>query len=146
MAHMIEINDSHNGLLTVTLPMLLSEINKDFSYLSWSLLYLSATGDLGKDRSIVDLEDSISSSPDGFCLEWEELSDIADKFDQVFDTLIVGSTSKGSIQKYENDEDLYLNYSIVLDLFDGAYWRVYSEDESLIKKLADKFSDIKLSR
>lgn len=146
MAHMIEISDSYNGLLTVTLPMLLNEIGAEGANLSWSILYLSATGDLGEDKSMVDFEDNISSSPNGVCLEWQELNDLADKFDQIFDTLIVGSVSKNSIQKYADDEDLYLNYPVVLDLFDGAYWRVYSEGESLIEKLADKFTDIKLSR
>lgn len=146
MAHMIEVSDSRNGLLTVTLPMLLNEVGAAGANLNWSLFYLSATGDLGEDKSIVDFEENISNSPNGFCLEWLELNDLAGKFDQIFDTLIVGSIDKDSIRKYADDEDLYLNYPVVLDLFDGAYWRVYSEDESLIKKLADKFVDIKLSR
>lgn len=146
MAHMIEINDSHDGLLTVTLPMLLHQIGLYGANLNWSILYLSATGDLGEDKSIVDLEDNISSSPNGFCLEWQELNELADRFDQIFDILIVGSVSESSIQKYTDDEDLHLNYPVVLDLFDGAYWRVYSEDESLIEKLADKFTDVKLSK
>lgn len=146
MAHMIDISDSHNGLLTVTLPMLLNEVGAEGANLNWSLLHLSATGDLGKGKSIVDFEDNISNSPNGFCLEWHELNDLADKFDQIFDTLIIGSVSKGSIHKYTHDEDLYLKYTVVFDLFDGAYWRVYSEDESLIEKLADKFVDIKISR
>ncbi len=146
MAHMIEISDSQNGLLTVTLPMILNEIGAESINLTWSLLYLSATGNLGEDKSIVDFEDDISSSPNGFCLEWKELNDLADKFDQIFDILIIGTDSKDAIQKYTNDDDLYLNYPVVLDLFDGAYWRIYSEDEAFIERLADKFIDIKLSR
>ncbi|MDO6708980.1 hypothetical protein [Photobacterium sp. 1_MG-2023] len=98
MTHMIEISDSSNGLLTVTLPMILNKIGVDGASLSWSLLYLSATGDLGEDKSIVDFEDSISDSPNGFCLEWQELNDLSHNFDQIFDTLIVGSTSKESIK------------------------------------------------
>jgi hypothetical protein len=146
MAHMIEIADSHNGLLTVTLPMLLDEIGAEGANLNWSFLYLSATGDLGEGKSIVDFEDNISNSSNGFCLEWQELNSLSHKFEQVFDTLIIGSVSKNSIQKYTDDEDLYSNYAVVLDLFDGAYWRVYSENESLIKNLGNKFFDIKFSR
>lgn len=146
MAHMIEISDSQNGLLTVTLPMILSEIGAESTNLTWSLLYLSATGNLGKDKSIVDFEDNISNSPNGFCLEWKELNNLAGKFDQIFDILIIGADSKDAIQKYANDDDLYLNYPVVLDLFDSAYWRIYSEDETFIERLTDKFVDIKLSR
>ena len=45
------------------------------------------------------------------------------KFDQMLDTLIVGSLKRDSIKKYKDDEELYSNYKVVLDLFDGAYWR-----------------------
>jgi hypothetical protein len=109
-------------------------------------LYLSATGDLGEDKSIVDFEEHISDSSNGFCLGWQELNNLSHKFDQIFDTLIVGSTSKESIKRYADDEDLYSNYAVVLDLLDGAYWRVYATDESIIERLSAKFSDIKLSR
>lgn len=146
MAHMIEISDSCNGLLTVTLPMLLAELGMDGANLSWSILYLSATGDLGEGESIVDFEDYISNSPDGFCLGWRELNDLSAKFDQIFDMLIAGASDKGSIKKYTNEEDLYSNYEVVLDLFDGAYWKVYAEDEALIDRLAKKFTEIKISK
>ena len=146
MAHMIEISDDCNGLLAVTLPMLLDEVGAEGANLNWSLLYLSATGNLGEGKSIVDFEDNISNSPNGFCLNWPELNSLAGKFDQLFDVLIVASVDKDSIRKYTDDEDLYLNYPVVLDLFDGAYWKVYSENEALIERLANKFVDIKLSR
>lgn len=146
MAHMVEINDSKDGLLTVTLPMLLDEISPSGEKLHWSIFYLSATGDLGDDRSIVDFENEISDSDKGFFLSWNELKTLSVKFDQVFDTLIVGAANKEDIKKYDDDEKLYSNFDVVLDLFDGAYWRVYSEDDSIIKKMANKFSEVKLSR
>jgi hypothetical protein len=143
---MIQISDSSNGLLTATLPMILNGIGADGAKLYWSLLYLSATGDLGDGKSIVDFEDDISASPNGFYLVWQELDELSHKFDQIFDILIVGSTIKESIKKYTNDEDLYSNFPIVIDLFDGAYWRVYASDEEIIRRLSSNFSDIKLSR
>jgi hypothetical protein len=146
MPHMIEIRDSDHGLLAVTLPMLLSEIGLKGSNLHWSLFYLYATGNLGDDKSMVDFEDEISNLPNGFCLSWGELNKLSVKFDQMFDALIIGSSSKDSIKKYDEDEDLYSNYAVVIDLFDGAYWRVYAEDEHLIGNLANRFSDIELSR
>ena len=68
MAHMIEINDSRDGVLSATLPMILNEIGEQGSNLHWSFLYLYATGDLGELGSIPDLEEKISNSPVGFVL------------------------------------------------------------------------------
>ena len=146
MAHMIEIKDNSAGLLTVTLPMILNDIGEKGANFNWSFLYLSATGNLGENLSMVDFEKSILDSPSGFCLDWWKLNDISHKFDQVFDALIVASINKESIRKYADEDELYLNYVVVLDLFDGAYWRVYAADESIIESLSAKFSDIKLSR
>lgn len=146
MAHIVEINDSKDGLLAVTLPMLLDEISSRGEKLHWSIFYLSATGDLGDDRSIVDFEDEISDSDKGFLLSWDELKALSIKFDQIFDTLIIGAANKEDIKKYDDDEKLYSKFDIVLDLFDGAYWQVYSKDESVIDKMANKFSKVKLSR
>lgn len=146
MVHMIEINDSKNGLLTVTLPMILEEISSSGEKLHWSIFYLYAIGDLGAGKSIMDLENEISDSDRGFFLSWNELKSLSAKFDQVFDVVIIGAKNKKDIKKYDNDEKLYLNFDVVLDLFDGAYWRVYSEDKSIIKKMANKFSDVQLIR
>ena len=146
MSHMIEIKDSKDGLLTVTLPMLLQEIGLRGENLHWSIFYLYATGDLGEDKSMVDFEESISNSPNGLCLGWHELNELSVKFDQMFDTVIVGSSDKAAIKKIKDDEELYSKYSVVLDLFDGAYWRVYADDETIIESLANRFSDVELSR
>lgn len=142
MSHMIEISDSQDGLL----PTLLKELGSEGLKLNWALLYLYATGDLGENKSIIDFENDIEKSPHGFCLSWQELNQLANKLDQVFDILIVGAISTDMIRKYKEDKDLYLNSYIVFELIDGSCWEVYSEDTSFIEKLAARFIDVKLSK
>jgi len=145
MAHIIEINDAKNGVLVPALPKLIYEIGSKGNGLYWSIFYLYATGDIGENKSIVDFEEEIINSSNGYCLSWEELKDLSGRFDQIFDVLIVGAPCKKAIKKHDKEEDLLSNCSIVIDLFDGACWKVYSEDESVIGQLENAFFDTKLS-
>ena len=144
MTSTIEINDSKNGILSVELQDLLNEIGAKGETLNWALFYLYATGDLGDDKSMGDFEDEISDSKNGLLISWEELKSLSLKFDQIYDTLIVGNLDKEAIKKCDNDEELYSKFDVVLDLFDGAYWRVHSKYKGILKRMLGKFTDTKV--
>lgn len=143
MNKLIDIEDSENGLLTVTLTTLLNQIGPIGERLHWSIFYLYATGDLGEGQCIVELEEKVSNLEQGLILSWSELNELATKFDQMFDIIVVASADQNSITRCDNDKELYSKHLIVIELFDGAYWRIYAEDEDIVKNLETQFNETK---
>lgn len=141
MAHMIDIKDSRNGALTATLSDILEAIGPTGKNLVWSIFHLWAVGDLGEGKDMVEFEQEISAAPNGFLLNLRKLNELSHKFDQIIDTVIVGALHRDSITKCQDEHKLYSMHDLVLDLFDGAYWRVYAKDESVIDELSRKFLD-----
>ncbi|MGA8163781.1 MAG: hypothetical protein WB791_02005 [Waddliaceae bacterium] len=144
MVYLAEIKDSKHGVLSVTLLDVLKCLGNRGEELYWSIHYLYATGNLGKGKSILDLENQINDSPTGMVISWKDLTKLAGKFDQVIDTVIVGNKSFKNVMKANNDKDAYRKNDIVLDLFDGAYWRVSSQDKRIFKAFEEKFSEVEI--
>lgn len=138
----IRINDATpEGFLEPTLPDILAKINNGESFY-WSILFLNASGHLGEGKSIVEFSHFINKSERGFFIGWGELNDLAKKFWQIIDILILACHDKQLIKRYENDQDMYETCDIVIELFDSCFWEVFSKNEQIINNFASKFNNI----
>lgn len=138
----IRILDSKDRVVSVELPDILEEI-WDGNLLQWSILYLEAIGDLGENRSIADFEEEIFNFKDGLHINWEDLNLLSKKFNQVIDIILIGSKNKHLLRRYTDDHEMYEICDIVIQMIDSSYWEVFSQDKSLIDRLATKFKKIK---
>jgi hypothetical protein len=140
MSNVIEIKyqDSQNTS-TVELIDLLNFIESiKQQQLIWSILDLEAIGDISTiwERGILDLEANIKFLPQGLILSWQMLFQLAQKFDQVINTVIVGCQEVSKIPSLEPNVDLDEPCEIVLELIDSSVWRIYTKDKLLPVKLA----------
>jgi hypothetical protein len=139
----IRISDDKKRVVIVTLSDILIEIPNGKS-LYWSILYLEAIGRLGVGTSMLTFENQINDSENGLIITWDDLSLLSKKFDQVIDVTIIGSKNKSFLQRYENNREMYETCDIVIEMIDSSYWKVFSKDENLIKRLLAKFKQTEL--
>lgn len=143
MSGMIEIRDADTqGVLAVELSNLLDLVTVEGSLLTWALLDLYATGDLGDDRSMLDLERQIAASPTGLLLSWDELRALASAFTQVIDGVFVGCRDVASIPPLHPKAELYARCEIVLEAVDSTLWTVYARDDRVLQRLQAAFHDV----
>jgi hypothetical protein len=139
MSNVIEIKyQDSQGTSTIELIDLLNLIAQDKQQLVWSILDLEAIGDITTiwERGILDLEANIKYLPQGLILSWQMLVQLAPKFDQVINTVIVGCQKVSKIPSLEPNVDLDEPCEIVLELIDSSVWRIYTKDKLLTAKLA----------
>lgn len=138
----IRILDKEGHFVLIKLADILKEIS-DGNQLHWSILFLDAIGDLGNDRSIVDLAKQANESERGIFLPWNELNDLAEKI-YIIDIDIIGCRDERALHRYSNDKVMYEACDCVIEMFDSSYWEIVSKDQVLISSLAAKFKDTEL--
>lgn len=138
----IRILDKEDRVVSVDLIDILKEIPHGESF-HWSILFLDASGNLGEGKSIVEFSDFIKKSEKGFFIEWDELNDLAKKFWEVIDIIILGCHDEKLLKRYESDQEMYETCDIFIEKHDSCFWEVFSKDEQIINNLASKFKDIK---
>ena len=139
MSNVIEIKyQDSQGTSTIEPIDLLNPIAQDKQQLVWSTLDLEAIGDISTiwERGILDLEENIKELPQGLILSWQMLFQLAQNFDQVINTVIVGCQETSKIPSLEPNVDLDKSCEIVLELIDSSVWRIYTKDKLLPVKLA----------
>jgi hypothetical protein len=140
---MIEIRDTDaQGVLAVELSTLLDFLAAEGPLLTWAILDLYATGDLGDDRSMLDLERQVAESPTGLLLSWDELGVLASAFTQVIDGVFVGCRNAASIPPLHPKAELYARCEIVLEAVDSTLWAVYARDDRVLQRLQAAFHDV----
>jgi len=124
--------------------MLLDDIgNIGVNYI-WSILELEAVGDIGDTHTYADIDNAIKFK-NGYSLSWDELKDLASKFDQVINALIVASEDKDYIAAHKNDFDnIFINFPLVVAILDGDFWELSTSDEDLISKLKGKYEHVEM--
>lgn len=130
-----------NGQDAATLQTILSMINQG-NLLDWAILYLYGKGTLGDNISIVDFEEKIQLSPVGVHFNWKELNTFAAKLDQIYDITIVGCENKVNIHKYNNfsnEKMMYESCDVTIEMFDGGYWQIFSNDTLFLKRLSNYY-------
>ena len=147
MASIIEIKDSDlQGVLAVDLLQLLDLLKEEGSKLTWAILDLEATGDLGNGRRILDMEQEIRSSASGLVMTWDALRSLARAFDQVLNATIVGCQDLASAPRFlpGDSGSLYNSCEIVLEAIDSSLWRIYSKSPEVIRRLQASFRDVEV--
>jgi hypothetical protein len=142
--NVIEIRDSQNGVLIAGLSGILSQFPPHSDNLHWAFLSLEALGNLGDNKSLPEFESQIADSPEGLLVTWDELCELSEKFEQVIDAVIVGCESRGDIRRYQNDNELYSSYDVVIEAFDSSYWRVYSKYKDIIDRIEKSFKNTEI--
>jgi len=142
--NVIEIRDSQNGALTVSLSGILSQLPPHSDNLHWAILSLEAIGNPSGNKSLPEFESQIANSPQGLLVTWNELCELSEKFEEVIDVVIVGCESRGDIQRRQNDNELYSSCDVAIEAFDSSYWRVYSKHQDIIDRIEKSFKDTEI--
>jgi len=137
----VRISDGEE-VLNVHLPDILREI-PDGNLYYWSILNLEGMGDLG-EKSVPVFEKEIRSSSKGLIITWDELNLLAPKYWQIIDMILIGCKDETVLKRYENDQEMYETCDIGIVMFDSSYWEIFSKDERIILRLANKFSEVTL--
>lgn len=141
----IRILDSTDDVVSVKLSDILNIIPYEDS-LNWAILFsdliLVSDISLEEGKSIIAKETQINKSPNGVSFSWEELQTLSKKIHQEIDLIIVGCRNKEFLHKYQNDQEMYESCDIVIQMIDSSYWEVFSKDDNLIARLAQKFKEV----
>ena len=138
----IRILDHENNTVSVALSDILNEIRVPEAF-QWSILYLSATGNLGEGISMSALQEKINKSNKGLLIDWDELNLLAKKFFQIIDITIISCVNVSYLHRDATDQEMYEKCNTVIEMIDSGYWEVFSKDNDLIERLASKFKQIK---
>ena len=134
----IRISDSKDNAC-IPLEDLLPIINE--SNLNWALLWIKVFPKREQGESVMELEPKVNGSPNGFICSWEFLLDLAKKFHQEIDLLIIGSKSVQNLHRYKDDKEMYETCDVVIEMIDGGFWEIFSSDPNLIAKLKSRFRE-----
>ncbi len=148
MGKIMQIKDSDlGGVLTVELKHILDLLMPEGRQLSWAILDIEATGDLGEGEKILDFEKEIQQSPIGFPLSWDKLVSLSHAFFEIINTVIVGYKDPNYHPKLlpgHPVEELYKSCEIVIEMIDSSLWSIYAREEKIIQKLQLAFRDVEL--
>ena len=101
---------------------------------NWSMLYIEAKGNLG-DQSMIEFEKKIYNSEKGVAMNWKEVIDISSKIEDTVDLLLIGCKDVRTINKFENDKDMYQKCDVVIEMIDSSYWLIHSNNEDIINNI-----------
>lgn len=104
--------------------------------LVWSLVEFSGMGKAPDNLSMDEFENKIRMKPGGLIMSWQKLKEVANKLDQTIDCLIVGAKTDQDILNAYLIENHFFSCEIILRVFDSTEWSVWSQDTSLMKKIA----------
>lgn len=139
----IRILDKVDRIVRVKLPDILVEVPEG-AYYNWSILYFEAISDYKNGKTLPISEDEVNPTKNGLFISWDKLNEIASQFYQIYDMILIGCKDETALRRYENDQEMYETCDIVIVMFDSSYWEIFSKDERIILRLANKFNDIKL--
>lgn len=136
----IKINGDESEVLSVTLRDILDCIHDGHNY-KWSILWLEAISNL-MEKPMLLFEEEVKQSPKGYLLDWLSLLKLSDEFYQVIEITIIGNKITENIRRYNNDEDMYLNCCITMELIDSSYWLVHSYDNTSLDCMKNNLSGV----
>lgn len=111
------------------------------SKLNWALLWLDVMPKREYGEYIIDLEPKINKSPNGLSCSWDFLLELAPKFYQEIDLLMIGSKSIQNLHRYKDAQEMYETCDLVVQMIDGGFWEIFSSDPQLIAKLKTQFQE-----
>ena len=142
-AHGIKIFEDKIFFLNISLSDILKEIYQGESFF-WNILFLDGTLVHNQKKNLIKYMKKINESSEGIFIKWKELFLLSKQFDQIFETIILGSKDINLLHRYKNDNEMYESCDIVIELIDCYFWQVYAKDQTIIEKLAKRFSKIEM--
>jgi len=100
----------------------------------WKILSLEACGDLGK-KSIIELENQIKNSKDGFSISWNDLISLSNSLNQTIEILLIGDRNKINLKRYNSDKKMLEYCSICIELIDSSFWEISILEEELLDSI-----------
>ena len=61
---------------------------------------------------------------------------------QIIDTCAIRYPDNEKLIRYDNDENMYEECDIMLQMINSNFWQVFSKDRDIILKLAAKFKKL----
>lgn len=136
MVHYVKIAD---GSVDIELSDLLGKF--DGSRYFWAILFLEATGNIGEDKSVPELEEEIAGSERGWRMSWEDLTVFSKQLHQTIDIVLIGCKEEHGIQRFDDDKDMYAACDIVVERVDSSYWLIHSKEKSIADRVRSLLAD-----
>lgn len=131
----------------LTLPIILEQISDIGNKLHWSILSLDAAGDLGEDKPIPEFEKYIFDTPEGYTIEWDELVQMANKFEYVIDLTLVASSNENTFFSFTNkctEADYKSICDIYIDIYDSHLEYFFTKDKNIYDRIKKYFGPLPL--
>ncbi len=135
MRKSILVEGDQNIVLSISLLDVLKQLG-DTDTCSWKLLWLEATGRL-IEGDILDLEQKVNSSENGYIISFSELMKLAESIDQIIELVLIGSSDINTLRRYESDEEMRSTCDYCIELVDSSYWEINSADNKFITLLTN---------
>ena len=138
----LSISDKKNGKC-IPLIEILDSI-KDGEQLNWQLLWLDVTPCPNDAEYIVKLQETINKSEDGLPISFGSLKNLGLKFFQEIDLTVIGFQLDENLRRYKEDKEMYEKCDVVIEMIDGGFWEVISQDETLLSNLQAKYKEVEM--
>jgi hypothetical protein len=150
MKKIIEIFGNNSEILSISLTDILNCHKSKEQYL-WSLLWVDGViinkevESLLHFRDVVDFEESINNSINGRKVSIEDLKKIDLSSSQILGLLLISDLNDNNLKRFNNNSEMYKNCSTVIELIDGAYWEVCTDNIDFRKNIFDNLDGVKYS-
>lgn len=125
------LRNNTNNILTITLYDILTQI-KNIEHYKWKLLWIEG---ISQQLNMLELEETINSSTNGFMITSNELKRMSLLFDQLMELVLIGDKNEENLHKSDNDDQMKSRCDFFIELVDSSYWEIISNNEEFIKKL-----------
>jgi len=145
----IEIFGKSSDTLSVRLTDIINYFkNKKECY--WSILWID--GVIMKDevknifsfQSVIDFENSINKSTNGLRISIDDLYKIDLSTQQILNVLLISDKDLINLKRFENDQDMYNSCSTIIELIDGAYWEVSTDNNDFKNNIIENLDGLKI--
>lgn len=134
----IRIYVKGNGDGDVLFPDIFQEVQNGES-LYWSIQFLDGWRRVGSGKVYV-CSDQINKSEVGLTVGWNDLKNFTSDLFELEEVGVIGCKDEKLLKRYQDDRVMFETCDVSVVLVDSVYWEVFSKDESLILRLAGKFS------
>ena len=130
----IIIQGNNDRILSISLLTVLEKVVK-LSNCSWKILWLEGKGRL-KEDNMIDFENRINNSNNGYLVSFLELLNFAKSIDQIIEIVLIGDKDIDSLRRYKTDKEMRVSCDYCIELIDSTYWKISSIDYEFIENLS----------
>lgn len=149
MKYYIEISDDTSESLSISLEDILRCFNHKDEY-HWVLLWIDGLiTKKGIDtilgyQSVVDFETAVNKSKKGIKMPLDDIQTIDSSTDQILNLLLLSDKNIKNIKRFKQDEEMYDKCSSVIELVDGAYWEICTDNNEFVDNIFQNLKEAKI--